>query len=109
MMTGWVWFRARDFDHAVAFFASLAGVHGWSDLSMATHIVLNPAMLTALAIGGVLALVAVDARRMFYLLPRRIVGMARATADTLATILFFGVSLLNVAAGSYSPFLYFRF
>jgi alginate O-acetyltransferase complex protein AlgI len=109
VMTGWVWFRARDFDHAVAFFASLAGVHGWSDLSMATHIVLNPATLTALAIGGVLALVAVDARRMFHLLPRRIVGMARATADTLATILFFGVSLLSVAAGSYSPFLYFRF
>jgi hypothetical protein len=46
---------------------------------------------------------------MFHLLPRRIVGMARATADTLATILFFGVSLLSVAAGSYSPFLYFRF
>jgi alginate O-acetyltransferase complex protein AlgI len=109
VMTGWVWFRARDFDHAVAFFASLAGVHGWSDLSMATHIVLNPATLTALAIGGVLALVAVDAKRMFHLLPRRIVGMARATADTLATILFFGVSLLSVAAGSYSPFLYFRF
>jgi alginate O-acetyltransferase complex protein AlgI len=109
VMTGWVWFRARDFDHAAAFFASLAGVHGWSDLSMATHIVLNPATLAALAIGGVLALVTIDVRRLFDWLPRRVVGPARATADTLATILFFGLSLLSVAAGSYSPFLYFRF
>ena len=109
VMTGWVWFRARDFDHAIALFSSLGGMHGWSDLSMALHIVLNPASVAALAIGGVLALVAIDTRRLFGLLPRRIVGPAFATADTLATILFFGFSLLSVAAGSYSPFLYFRF
>ena len=41
--------------------------------------------------------------------PQRIAGPAFATADTLATILFFGGSLLSAAAGSYSPFLYFRF
>ena len=109
VMSGWVWFRARDFDHALAFFASLAGVHGWSDLGMATHIVLNPATAAGLAIGGVLALARIDTGRLFDLLPRRIVGPAFAGADTLATILFFGFSLLSVAAGSYSPFLYFRF
>jgi alginate O-acetyltransferase complex protein AlgI len=37
VMTGWVWFRARDFDHALTFFASLLGINGWSDLSMSTH------------------------------------------------------------------------
>jgi len=109
VMTGWVWFRARDFDHAAAFFASLVGVHGWGDLSMATHIVLNPATLGALAVGGVLALVTIDTRRLFDRLPRHIVTPAFAAADTLATILFLGFSLLSVAAGSYSPFLYFRF
>src|SRR5262249_58311474 len=85
VMTGWVWFRARDFDHAAAFFASLAGVHGWSDLSMATHLVLNPATLTALAVGVVLALVAIDVKRLFEWLPRPGAAAAPATAPTLAT------------------------
>jgi alginate O-acetyltransferase complex protein AlgI len=85
------------------------GVHGWGDLSIATHIVLNPATLGALAVGGVLALVTIDTRRLFDWLPRHIVTPAFAAADTLATILFLGFSLLSVAAGSYSPFLYFRF
>jgi len=109
VMTGWVWFRARDFDHAVAFFASLTGVHGWNDLSMASHVVLNPATLAALTIGGVLALGDIRLSRLLDLLPSRTVRPAYATTDTLATILLFAFSLLSVAAGSYSPFLYFRF
>jgi alginate O-acetyltransferase complex protein AlgI len=109
VMTGWVWFRARDFDHAVTFFSSLVGVHGWSELSMATHIVLNPATLAALALGGALALGAIDTWRLLALLPRRLAMPAYVTADTLVVALFFGFSLLSVAAGSYSPFLYFRF
>jgi len=109
VMTGWVWFRARDFDRALAFFASLAGVHGWSDLSIATHIVLAPATLAALAIGVALALDAIDTSRLRKLLPPRVVGPARATADTFAVAMFFGLSALTVAAGSYSAFLYFRF
>jgi alginate O-acetyltransferase complex protein AlgI len=109
VMTGWVWFRARDFDHALAFFSSLAGANGSYELSMTTHIVLNPATLVALAIGGVLALVTIDVRRLGKFLPKPIAIPAYATADTLATVLFFGCSLLSVAAGSYSPFLYFRF
>jgi alginate O-acetyltransferase complex protein AlgI len=109
VMTGWVWFRARDFDHALAFFAGLAGAHGLSGVSVATHIALAPATLAALAVGGVLALVAVDVRRLLNILAPPIARPAYATADTLAVVLFFGFSLLSVAAGSYSPFLYFRF
>jgi alginate O-acetyltransferase complex protein AlgI len=109
VMTGWVWFRARDFDHALAFFASLAGVNGSYELSTAMHIVLNPTTLVALAIGAALALVSIDVRRLSKYLPKPIDIPAYATADTLATMLFFGFSLLSVAAGSYSPFLYFRF
>ena len=36
-------------------------------------------------------------------------GMGFAVADTLVIGLFFGLAVLSVAAGSYSPFLYFRF
>jgi alginate O-acetyltransferase complex protein AlgI len=109
VMTGWVWFRARDFDHAVAFFNSLVGQHGWNDLAFATHVVLNPATLAALVIGGILALGKLDLRRLINLLPRTVVPPVYATADTFAILLFFGFSVLSVAAGSYSPFLYFRF
>jgi alginate O-acetyltransferase complex protein AlgI len=109
VMTGWVWFRAHDFDHAVAFFSSLVGRHGWNELDLATHIVLNPATFSALAIGAALALWKLDFRRLVNLLPRRIMSPVYATADTFAVLLLVGFSVLSVAAGSYSPFLYFRF
>jgi alginate O-acetyltransferase complex protein AlgI len=109
VMTGWVWFRAHDIYHAKGFFGSLVGRHGWTHIDWSTHFVLNPGALAAMTIGGILALSAIDARRLLELLPQRIGKPAYATADTLAIALFFGFSLLSVAAGSYSPFLYFRF
>ena len=110
VMTGWVWFRARDLDHAQNFFASLVGLHGWSDIGLSTHAVLHPATLTAAAIGAVLATTRVDfIPRWFRKFASPVAGRALATADTLAIGLFFGLAVLSVAAGSYSPFLYFRF
>lgn len=109
VMTGWVWFRTPDFDHAIAFFASLVGIHGWNELSLSTHIVLNPPTLAALTVGIGLALGAIDASWLLKRLSPRIMRTAYAIGDTLAIALFLGFSLLGVAAGSYSPFLYFRF
>ena len=40
---------------------------------------------------------------------RALARPALAAADTLAIGLFFALAVLSVAAGSYSPFLYFRF
>ena len=60
-------------------------------------------------IGAVLATVDFDIWRV----ARRALGRgalpAYALGDTAAVALFFALSILNVAAGSYSPFLYFRF
>ena len=109
VMTGWVWFRARDFDQAVAFFGSLVGRHGWNGLDLLTHIALNPSTLATLAIGGILALGRLDLKRVLNVLPRPMVVPVYATTDTLVIFLFFGFSVLTMAAGSYSPFLYFRF
>jgi hypothetical protein len=109
VMTGWVWFRARDFDQAVAFFGSLVGRHGWNGLDLLTHIALNPSTLATLAIGGILALGRLDLKRLLNVLPRPVVVPVYATTDTLVIFLFFGFSVLSIAAGSYSPFLYFRF
>jgi len=109
VMTGWVWFRARDVDHALTFFASLLGFHGWGDLGLSTHAVLHPATLAAAFIGIVLATMQVELAQLRRLLPMRVAQPVEATVDTVAIAVFFGLAVLNVAAGSYSPFLYFRF
>lgn len=109
VMTGWVWFRARDFDHAATFFASLAGRNGGTEMSTSTHIVLNPATLAALVLGIALATVRIEIWRAAKQRLRHMAYPAFGVADTVAISLFFALSVLSVAAGSYSPFLYFRF
>jgi D-alanyl-lipoteichoic acid acyltransferase DltB (MBOAT superfamily) len=109
VMTGWVWFRARDIDHALTFFASLIGIHGWAEMSLSTHIVLHPATLAAAAIGVVLATTQTDISRRCRQLALPGARPILAVADTLAVGLFLGLAVLSVASGSYSPFLYFRF
>jgi alginate O-acetyltransferase complex protein AlgI len=109
VMTGWVWFRARDFDHALTFFASLSGINGWSDLSMSTHTVLHPAIIAVMVIGILLATIRIEIWRVFKLSLGRNAGPAYAAADAIVISFFLGLSVLSVAAGSYSPFLYFRF
>jgi D-alanyl-lipoteichoic acid acyltransferase DltB (MBOAT superfamily) len=104
VMSGWVWFRARDFDHALTFFGSLIGQNGLSAISFETHLVLFPATLAALGIGVILAIVRLDWMR-----PLRFRSFLPAAADSVMIALFFGLAALSVAAGSYSPFLYFRF
>jgi hypothetical protein len=109
VMTGWVWFRANDFEHALSFFASLAGLKGWAGLSMSTHLVLHPATIAALLVGILLATVRLRVTRGVRLLPARAAPVVRACADTGLIALCFALSILSVAAGAYSPFLYFRF
>ena len=109
VMSGWVWFRARDLDHALAFFASLAGFHGVSTVSIATHLVLHPATVAAMLLGAVLATVEIDIWRATWRALGRVALPVYALGDTAAIALFLALSILSVAAGSYSPFLYFRF
>lgn len=109
VMSGWVWFRARDVDHALSFFAGLAGLHGVSGISMATHLVLHPATIVALLIGAVLSTVEIDVWRALRRLSVRLARPVYALGDTVAFTMFFALSVLSIAAGSYSPFLYFRF
>jgi D-alanyl-lipoteichoic acid acyltransferase DltB (MBOAT superfamily) len=109
IMTGWVWFRARDAEHALSFFASLAGLRGASGVSVTTHLVLHPATIAAMLIGAVLAMIEFDIARIFRRAMAGAAQPASALADTVATALFLALSILSVAAGSYSPFLYFRF
>ena len=109
VMAGWVWFRADDLAQASVFFASLAGLKGWGGLSISTHIVLHPLTMIALLMGALLATVRFDITGATRLLPVRAARLVYGLADTGIIALFFALSVLSVAAGAYSPFLYFRF
>ena len=108
-MSGWGWFRARDLDHALSFFGSLAGANGVTNMSIATNLAANPAAVAALLIGAVLAAVRFDLRRLLRAVLARLADLAFALTDAAAIVLLFALAILSVAAGSYSPFLYFRF
>jgi hypothetical protein len=54
-------------------------------------------------------LATVDVRHLLRLAAAGAAHALRAVADTAAVALMFALSILSVAAGSYSPFLYFRF
>jgi D-alanyl-lipoteichoic acid acyltransferase DltB (MBOAT superfamily) len=106
VMSGWVWFRAHDLAHALTMFESLVGRNGWDRLSFETHIVLFPTTLMALLLG--IALSIADWRALWSSAWRKY-RVAVPLADTARTALLLTLSILSVAAGSYSPFLYFRF
>jgi D-alanyl-lipoteichoic acid acyltransferase DltB (MBOAT superfamily) len=102
VMIGWVWFRARDFSRAIDMFRALAGVNGFASLNFSTHLVLYPTTIGALLIGAVLSVSS--------WLPRpRWMPLAHCAADTATIAVLFALSGIAIAAGSYSPFLYFRF
>jgi alginate O-acetyltransferase complex protein AlgI len=106
VMSGWVWFRAHDIAHAMTLFRSLIGLNGWAELTFEAHIVLFPTTLLALLIG--IALAIVDWRALWSR-AWRVYLVTGPLVDTVRTGLLLALSILSVAAGSYSPFLYFRF
>jgi alginate O-acetyltransferase complex protein AlgI len=106
VMSGWVWFRAKDAGQALGFFKSLIGLNEIGAISKNAHVVLYPTALGALALGAVLAMTRIDWMRLFDRVGLR---KLRPTADSAVVALFFALVVLSVAAGSYSPFLYFRF
>jgi D-alanyl-lipoteichoic acid acyltransferase DltB (MBOAT superfamily) len=112
VMAGWVWFRADDVEHALRFFFALAGGWGMGELTAAMHLAFYPTTLLALGAGMVLALLPERSRSLHglagALFPARS-GMVVAAADTLAVFALLTLAILAVGAGSYNPFLYFRF
>ena len=112
VMTGWVWFRADGVPHAIRYFGALLGVNGMWAMTAATHLSLHATTLLALWAGTLLALRSARARWLPPALPRIAASRYRAVvavADTTLVFALLALSLMAVGAGSYSPFLYFRF
>ena len=103
VMGGWVLFRSTDLSEAIGYYASLFGQNGLSEISFDMHDALNDRAIMTLIIGCVLA---VAPRWPTKWTPPLLV---RAPADVALTFALLIFSMITVAAGAYSPFLYFRF
>jgi alginate O-acetyltransferase complex protein AlgI len=103
VMGGWVLFRSADLATAADYFASLVGRNGAGDLSFDMHDALNERAIVTLALGCVLAV----APRLRLRLPAPIA--VRAIGDFAWTFALLVFSMVTVASGAYSPFLYFKF
>jgi alginate O-acetyltransferase complex protein AlgI len=106
VMGGWVLFRARDVPDAAGLYAGLAGRYGVGAMSLDLHAALNTSVAVPLLAGCALAVLPRWARLApMWRLPPGLV----ASADTLWTFAVLILAMIFVAAGTYSPFLYFRF
>ncbi len=103
VMGGWVLFRSADLSNAIGYYASLIGRNGLSEISFDMHDALNDRAIMTLIIGCVLAVAPRWPAR--WSAPFAV----RAPADVALTFALLIFSMITVAAGAYSPFLYFRF
>ncbi len=100
---GWVLFRSADLSTAGDYFASLFGLNGAGDVSFDMHDALNERAIATLVIGSALATLP----RFWPRLGAPLVVRAAADAGFTFALLIF--SMITVASGAYSPFLYFKF
>jgi alginate O-acetyltransferase complex protein AlgI len=103
VMGGWVLFRAADLQTAFGYYASLVGRNGFGEISFESHNALSERAILTLVIGCILAV----APRWFPRLPAPLA--LRAAGDFTWTFALLIFSMVTVAAGAYSPFLYFKF
>ena len=100
---GWVLFRSADLATAGDYFMSLVGVNGLGDVSFDMHDALSERAIVTLAIGCAVAVLP-------RWLPRVSAPMiVRAVVDTGLTFTLLVFSMITVASGAFSPFLYFKF
>jgi alginate O-acetyltransferase complex protein AlgI len=103
VMIGWVFFRAETLPGALAFLRAMAGVHEASPAPLTVAFYLTPELwlaLAAAAIGSTPWVPALAARER---------SMATHAASAAALVAVFLACILQVAARSYNPFIYFRF
>ncbi len=117
VMLGWVLFRTTGLHNAASMYSALFGGYRSAGMSLDLHLAMQPIALLALAAGVVLSFVrhwprvfwpgAVASGRTMALAQEQ--GVLLTLIDTGALILMLLLTATVVAAGTYSPFLYFRF
>jgi alginate O-acetyltransferase complex protein AlgI len=111
VLTGWVFFRAVDLAHALAYLAAMAGFGEGGALYASAVQFLDPWTLCAIALGAALsfpvraALLAWCERRAQSSFARVSLGAARSAL----VLALFGLCCAMLAAKTNNPFIYFRF
>ncbi|MEA2699001.1 MAG: alginate O-acetyltransferase complex protein AlgI, partial [Myxococcales bacterium] len=109
VMVGWVFFRAGSLARAFAWLRSMAGHVGPQASEYPPGLYVDRWVLTMMAIGIVVSfpLRTLVARRAT--LPGASFAATFHFASAIGLAVLFSLSLTFIAAGTYSPFLYFRF
>jgi len=112
VMLGWVLFRSETFDAALVHLTAMAG-GGAATTVFPVELFLDPLVLTVIAAGVIGSIplwpaVGVWRERLVQRGALRLdAGLELARVGLLAVLLLF--SLMQLSAGTYSPFIYFRF
>ena len=120
VMVAWVFFRAESLSHASAFLQAMAGRSGGAGLIYRPAIYLNAELVLALILGVLGSVPLIPRLRAWQ---ERFLSDGRATAAPAGVLLGFGARLFGFAAlafifiasaalsaaGTYNPFIYFRF
>jgi alginate O-acetyltransferase complex protein AlgI len=109
VIVGWVFFRARDLSQAIGYLGSMAGLRRGYPASWHVDLFLDPAVAIAILAGivGSAPWLRGALRRYAEATPSRR-GTLELTSLVLLAAIFF-LSALELGAGSYNPFIYFRF
>jgi alginate O-acetyltransferase complex protein AlgI len=106
VMGGWVLFRSGDLARTADLWAGLAGLHGIGALGAPAAMAFTAELRWLIPLAALLAIFGLPRPRA---VQARAPAPARIWADNAAVVALALLSLLQVASGTYSPFLYFRF
>ncbi len=114
VLVGWVFFRAEDFDHALGYLGAMFVPDALSNPLRAAALYLEPVTALALVAGVLGSIPWVDAVARWRERLRRQrrafgVDLSLGVAMNSALAVVLVVSALELAAGSYNPFIYVRF
>jgi alginate O-acetyltransferase complex protein AlgI len=111
VMAGWVFFRAETLPGSIAFLRALAGLSPALPTPYSVSWYFTPELALALAAGviGSMPWVAALAARIAAVPPRAGIGWGLMAVNTAALAALLVASIMQMAARTYNPFIYFRF
>jgi alginate O-acetyltransferase complex protein AlgI len=117
LLASWVIFRCETLSQAAGMLAAMAGFAQGNRLEQHLSLYVNTELLIALAVGAIASIPVLPwlmrglahRRRTLQRAARPGFDVLRAAGETVALTLVFLISLSWMAAGTYNPFLYFRF